>query len=111
MMSGQAQLMTQNVSSSLPGFPVNEVIGFQRVADLAGCALQRANYNAQLRCMKEKSTQELIDVMATNNIQGIAPYADNQTVFTTEEYKSKGKAGKFAKVVCYLFYAPKNYTN
>jgi hypothetical protein len=111
MMSGQAQLMTQNVSSSLPGFPVNEVMGFQRVANLTGCVLQRANYNAQLRCMKEKTTQELVDIMTTNNIQGIAPYADNQTVFTTEEYKSKGQAGRFAKVVSYLFCAPKNSTS
>ncbi|PVF99468.1 alpha/beta-hydrolase [Serendipita vermifera] len=98
LMSGQPQLMSQKVTVSIPGFPKNEPDGFQRVANATGCAVQGGNYSAQLRCMKDKSTQDLVNVMKNNSIQGIAPYVDNQTVFTTEEYKSRGQSGKFAKL-------------
>jgi carboxylesterase type B len=99
LMSGQPQLMSQKMTVPIPGFPTTEPDGFQAVANATGCPLQGGNYYAQLGCMKGKSTQDLVNTLKTKNIQGIAPYIDNQTVFTTEEYKSKGQAGKFAKVV------------
>ncbi|PVF92914.1 alpha/beta-hydrolase [Serendipita vermifera] len=98
LMSGQPQLMSAEPAISFPGIPTEEANSFQTVANAAGCTVQGGNWDSQLRCMKQKSTQDLVNILKSRNIQGITPYIDNQTVFSVADYKTKGQVGKFAKV-------------
>jgi carboxylesterase type B len=99
MMSGQPQLMTLELTTPLPGILPEEPNAFQKVANLTGCALHGGDYAAQLGCIQSKSTQELIEVLKTNNILAILPQVDNKTAFSPADYKVRGQAGNFAKVV------------
>ncbi|PVF94941.1 alpha/beta-hydrolase [Serendipita vermifera] len=100
LMSGQAKLMNGRQGYALPSVPggTNSSETFQTIANAAGCAAEGDDWRTQLECMRNQSTQDLVDILAEQNIQGITPYIDNQTLFPSEVYDSKGRAGAFAKV-------------
>ncbi|KAG8816753.1 hypothetical protein FRC17_000201 [Serendipita sp. 399] len=98
LMSGQALLASSITPGlSIPGLP-SITNPFPIVASAVGCPLQGNDYSAQLTCVRSKSTADLTTAMAQQNITGFGPVIDNQTVFTTDEYKRRGRAGYFAKV-------------
>jgi carboxylesterase type B len=90
-MSGQAELMSSNAPSNSSYF--------EQTASAVGCALSQNNYTAQLDCINQKNATQLVDAMDQQNIIGIFPIVDNQTVYSLEGYRSRGRAGNFAKVV------------
>jgi carboxylesterase type B len=102
LMSGQATFMSgalppevfgsSNYDNPLPAF-----------ANATGCSLEGNNYIAQLNCLRGKSTEELFNIVVGQNFLNFIPYVDNRTVFSLEDYHSKGISGKFAKVVCYFY--------
>ncbi|KAG8808116.1 hypothetical protein FRC19_006116 [Serendipita sp. 401] len=106
-MSGQAPLQATPVPLPIPGVPSQGYNPFPVVAEAVGCPLSgadnnathtRREYLAQLDCMRRKNTTELTEAMKQLNILGFGPIVDNQTVFTVSEYKSRGRAGRFARV-------------
>ncbi|KAG9051778.1 hypothetical protein FS842_011040 [Serendipita sp. 407] len=66
--------------------------------DPARIVLGGHKYGAQLDCLRQKTSTELIATMTQLNVLGIGPLIDNQLVFSVADYKSKGKNGRFAKV-------------
>ncbi|PVF98773.1 alpha/beta-hydrolase [Serendipita vermifera] len=98
MMSGQAIFMGGSLPFDILGGPQRGPDPFPIVANATGCPLEGNDAAAQIECLRGKSTQQLVDVLRDQNILGITPYADNQTVFLTETYRSRGSLGKFAKV-------------
>ncbi|KAG8821373.1 hypothetical protein FRC19_007874 [Serendipita sp. 401] len=107
LMSGQAPLQATPVPLPIPGVPSQGYNPFPVVAEAVGCPLSGTNNNAthirrrylaQLDCMRQKNTTELTEAMKQLNILGFGPIVDNQTVFTVSEYKSRGRAGRFARV-------------
>ncbi|KAG8797610.1 hypothetical protein FRC16_008711 [Serendipita sp. 398] len=106
LMSGQAPLQATPIPLPLPGTPQG-LNPFPETAATVGCTLSgnnnnathtRREYLAQLDCMRQKNTTELTGAMKQLNIIGFGPIVDNQTVFTVSEYKSRGRAGRFARV-------------
>ncbi|PVF96550.1 alpha/beta-hydrolase [Serendipita vermifera] len=89
-MSGQAELM----GAIAPYAPDS----FELTASALGCPLSQDNYTAQLDCVNQKNMTEVVAAMNQQNITGVFPLIDNQTVFSLEEYKARGRAGNFAKV-------------
>ncbi|CAG8755410.1 4821_t:CDS:2, partial [Acaulospora colombiana] len=89
-MSGQAELM----GAIAPSYPDS----FELTASALGCPLSQDNYAAQLDCVNQKNATEIVSALQQQNLTGIFPLIDNQTVFSLEEYKARGKAGNFAKV-------------
>jgi carboxylesterase type B len=102
LMSGQATLMSGRLPFELPSGPSNGPNPFPLISNAAGCPFTLNDWTGQLSCLREKSTKQLIDIMLDQNIQGITPYVDNQTVFSLEEYRSRGISRKFAQVVCHF---------
>jgi carboxylesterase type B len=101
LMSGQAPLMTTpQPTLPVPGTPHPETNFFPAIANAVGCSLSNNNYSGQLDCLRQKNTTELVNALTSQNVIGIGPVVDNQTAFSVAEYKSRGKAGKFARVVC-----------
>ncbi|PVF96991.1 alpha/beta-hydrolase [Serendipita vermifera] len=100
LQSGQPHFLGLSLSSnaSIPGLPALGGGDFQTVATAAGCPLQGIAYLTQLACMKQKTTQELVNVLRNNNVQGITPYVDGQLIFSPAVYIAKGLAGSFARV-------------
>jgi len=76
------------------------------LANKPGCA--NADREAELQCMRGVKARQLKTLMSPNNIpaftnpviSGGTPVVDNETVFVLDEYAARGKAGKFAKLVC-----------
>ncbi|KAG8840788.1 hypothetical protein FRB91_005674, partial [Serendipita sp. 411] len=97
MMSGQAPLQVM-VSRDVFAPEVVPANPFPTIANAVGCPLQNNNFAAQLYCMRQKSTTDLVTALGQPNIPLIGPVIDNQTVYSPEEYKSRGKARKFIKV-------------
>ncbi|KAG8815413.1 hypothetical protein FRC18_001510 [Serendipita sp. 400] len=97
LMSGQAPLAITPPPVPIPGLPI-ATNPFQNISSAAGCALQGSKYGAQLDCLRQKTSTELIATMTQLNVLGIGPLIDNQLVFSVADYKSKGKNGRFAKV-------------
>ncbi|KAG8782307.1 hypothetical protein FRC15_007160 [Serendipita sp. 397] len=97
MMSGQAPLQVM-VSRNVFAPEVVPANPFPAIANAVGCPLQNNNFAAQLYCMRQKSTTDLVAALGQPNIPLIGPVVDNQTVYSPEEYKSRGKARKFIKV-------------
>ncbi|PVF96168.1 alpha/beta-hydrolase [Serendipita vermifera] len=98
IMSGNVHFM----SGALLYFFVPGVVDirepFQGVATVAGCALDGEKWKAQLKCLRDKSTEELKSALKSDGVMPMLPFPDSRIVFTESEYKSKGRAGKFAKV-------------
>lgn len=102
LMSGQAKLMNGRRDVLVPGVPgsSNGSETFQTIANAAGCAAEEDDWGTQLDCMRNKSTQDLVQVLTEQRVLGITPYIDNQAVFPSDVYDTKGRSGAFAKVVC-----------
>ncbi|KAG8801750.1 hypothetical protein FRC17_006562, partial [Serendipita sp. 399] len=110
LMSGQAplQITPPPGGAALPGVPSSGPNPFPRIAEAVGCPLPGSNSNVtthnfgeyvtQLDCVRRRNTTELTNAITKLNIFGFSPIVDNQTVFTVPEYKSRGRAGKFARV-------------
>ncbi|KAG8821374.1 hypothetical protein FRC19_007875 [Serendipita sp. 401] len=106
LMSGQAPLQTTPPPVPIPGVPSQGPNPFPGIAETVGCPLSGTNngthtkreYLAQLDCVRQKSTTELTDAVTQLGVLGFSPLVDNQTVFTVSESKSRGRAGRFAKV-------------
>ncbi|PVF98769.1 alpha/beta-hydrolase [Serendipita vermifera] len=99
LMSGQAPLGTGSIPNlTIPGIPNSQPNPFPAIASAVGCSLQGNNYARQLECVQQKNTTELVNALTTQNVLGFGPFVDNQTAFSVAEYKSRGRAGKFAKV-------------
>ncbi|PVF98770.1 alpha/beta-hydrolase [Serendipita vermifera] len=98
LMSGDATVMSGSPPFDIPGGPNNGPDPFPILANAAGCPLEGNNSVAQLDCLKQKSTKQLVDVLREHDNQGITPYVDSRTVFSLEDYRSKGLSEKFAKV-------------
>ncbi|KAG8757610.1 hypothetical protein FRC14_001857 [Serendipita sp. 396] len=106
LMSGQAPLQVTPIPVRIPGTPDQGFNPFPGIAEAVGCPLSgnnnathtRREYLAQLDCVRQKNTTELVDAWTRLNVIGFSPVVDNQTVFTISEYKSRGQAGRFARV-------------
>ncbi|KAG8817690.1 hypothetical protein FRC19_011208 [Serendipita sp. 401] len=97
MMSGQAPLQSLVGRNPLtPDVPPEN--SFPVIASAVGCPLQNNNFAAQLYCVRQRSTTDLVTALGQLNVTVVGPVIDNQTVHSYEEYKSRGKAGKFIKV-------------
>lgn len=78
---------------------------FVRVATAVGCA-NSVDRLKELACMRTIDAQRLKHAVSNNTFNafgsppGGTPMVDNVTLFTGQEYASRGNAGKFAKVVC-----------
>ena len=98
-MSGQAAVALTPPPIPIPGVPVAGANPFPEIAKAVGCALQGNDYEGQLRCVRTKSTEQLEAALNTTGTIGVSPFVDNSTVFSIPEYKSRGRAGKFARIV------------
>ena len=99
LMSGQAAITITPPPVPIPGVPVAGPNPFPEIAKAVGCPLQGNDYEGQLACIRTKSTEQLEAALNTTNTIGVSPFVDNSTVFSIPEYKSRGRAGKFAKIV------------
>ena len=99
LMSGQASTTITALQVSIPGVPTAPENSFPIIATAAGCPLQGSNYKAQLECVRTKSVSEITNALTSADIPGVPPFVDNTTVFSVAEYKSKGRAEKFAKIL------------
>lgn len=77
---------------------------FHRIASIVGCR-NEGNETEELQCMKTVPAASLRAAISNDtwNDHGVPfggnPFADNQTVFTVEEYAKRGSAGRFARLV------------
>jgi carboxylesterase type B len=94
--SGNAQIIgaaTQNVDSE-----------FVRVAMSVGCANSTDRFN-ELECMRTIDAETLKHAISNKTFNTFAspsggtPMVDNVTIFTMPEYATRGKEGRFAKIV------------
>ena len=99
LMSGQASTTITPPPIPIPGVPAAGANPFPDIATAAGCPLQGGNYKAQLECVKTKSVSEITNALTSSNTLGVSPFVDNAVVFSVAEYKSRGRAGKFARIV------------
>lgn len=87
----------------------NEDGEFVRIATTIGCA--NNNRTKELECMRGMDATTLAHAMSNTTMNGFGsapggtPMVDNITIFTLEEYKARGRAGKFARVVSFSFFA------
>ena len=98
-MSGQAALANVPAAAPIPGLPTGGANPFPTIASSVGCPLTQNDYAAQLQCVRGKTVSEITSAITTNNILGITPFVDRQTVFSAVEYKLKAVVGDFARVV------------
>ncbi|CAG7854443.1 Inosine-5'-monophosphate dehydrogenase {ECO:0000255/HAMAP-Rule:MF_03156} Short=IMP dehydrogenase {ECO:0000255/HAMAP-Rule:MF_03156}; Short=IMPD {ECO:0000255/HAMAP-Rule:MF_03156}; Short=IMPDH {ECO:0000255/HAMAP-Rule:MF_03156}; {ECO:0000255/HAMAP-Rule:MF_03156} [Serendipita indica DSM 11827] len=98
LMSGQASMALTPPPIPIVGLPAAGPNPFPNIASAVGCPLQGQDYKAQLDCVRTKSVAQLTDALNSTNTLGIAPFVDNTTLFSKSEYKSRGRAGKFAKI-------------
>ncbi|CAG7852957.1 Carboxylic ester hydrolase {ECO:0000256/RuleBase:RU361235} {ECO:0000256/RuleBase:RU361235} [Serendipita indica DSM 11827] len=98
LMSGQAATTLTPPPIPIPGVPAAGSNPFPDVAIALGCPLQGDKYKAQLDCVRTKSAEQLMDALNFTNTLGVSPFVDNTTVFTKAEYKSRGRAGNFARI-------------
>ena len=94
--------------SGQPGLiPPDDGSSWKSVANITGCRNDDANI--ELECMRSVPPRQLKRAIGINNtptladpgtITGGVPAVDNVTIFASEDYKVRGEAGKFAKVVC-----------
>lgn len=98
LMSGQAATTMTPPPVPIPGVPAAGANPFPDIATAVGCPLQGRNYKAQLDCVRTKSVAQLTAALTSTNTLGVSPFVDNTTVFSVPEYKSRGRAGKFAKI-------------
>ncbi|CCA76164.1 related to esterase [Serendipita indica DSM 11827] len=97
-MSGQAALANVPAAGNVPGLPSQGPNPFPKIASSVGCPLIQNNYAAQLDCVRTKTVAEITQAISANNVYGISPFVDNQTLYTTPEYKARAGAGRFARV-------------
>ncbi|KAF4627784.1 hypothetical protein G7Y89_g10368 [Cudoniella acicularis] len=91
--------------SGQPGLlPLDDGSGWGHVANQTGCANSR-DVEEELECMQSLPARELKSAMYDTNmpsftdaVYGGRPVVDNVSVFTAEEYASRGLEGKFAKL-------------
>ncbi|CCA76118.1 related to esterase [Serendipita indica DSM 11827] len=97
-MSGQAALANISAVVNIPSLPTRGSNPFPAIAASVGCPLTQDKYAAQLDCVRTKTVAEITQAISVNNISGITPYVDNQTVYTSTEYKERAMSGRFARV-------------
>ena len=98
-MSGQAPIALTTPPIPLLGVTLGGPNRFPELSTAVGCDLRRTDYKAQLDCVRTKSVAQLTDALNATGIIGMSPFVDNTTLFSISEYKARGRAGKFARIV------------
>lgn len=98
LMSAQAATSLTTPLIPLPGLSLGGPNKFPAIATAVGCDLRGTDYKGQLECVRSKSVAQLTDALNATGTVGMSPYVDNSTLFSIAEYKSRGRAGKFAHI-------------
>lgn len=95
------------ISGQPPLIPSDDGASWAQVINGTGCS--NSDAAAEVACMQKVAPRDLKRNISSNNMEALTtgigggtPVVDNVTFLTLAEYASRGKAGKFAKLVSEL---------